>query len=306
MTLENKPKALITGSTGFVGSHLAEHLASEGWQVTLLVRPSAKEPRAAIRQLPRFVFDGKTESLVGFMKQEKPDVIFHLASLFRAAHVTSEVTGLIESNVLLGTQLLEAASLAGVNCFVNTGTVWQHYSGQDFDPVNLYAATKQAFEAVLAYYTRATSIRAITLKLSDTYGPEDERGKLVSALERASRTGETISMSPGEQLVDIVHVYDVVRAFRIAAERLLSNMVDTEETYFVTTGSPTSLKDWVAEYVRVAGFNLKIDWGVRPYRPRELMVPYSGATIPGWKAEYDLERGVREIRRRAASEGNRN
>ena len=198
------------------------------------------------------------------------------------------------------------ASLAGVNCFVNTGTVWQHYSGQDYDPVNLYAATKQAFEAVLAYYTRATSIRAITLKLSDTYGPEDERGKLVSALERASCTGETISMSPGEQLVDIVHVYDVVRAFRIAAERLLSNVVDAEETYFVTTGRTVSLKDWVTEYVRVAGFNLKIDWGVRPYRPRELMVPYSGATIPGWKAEYDLERGVREIRRRAASEGNRN
>src|SRR6185369_2293438 len=112
MNMKDKPSALITGATGFVGSHLAEHLASQGWQVTLLVRPTAKEPRSALRQFPRFVFDGKTESLVDFMREKKPDVIFHLASLFRAGHVTAEVTPLVESNVLLGTQLLEAASLA--------------------------------------------------------------------------------------------------------------------------------------------------------------------------------------------------
>jgi nucleoside-diphosphate-sugar epimerase len=303
MSMKDKPSALITGATGFVGSHLAEHLASQGWQVTLLVRPTAKEPRTALQQLPRFVFDGKTESLVEYMREQKPDVIFHLASLFRAVHVTAEVTPLVESNVLLGTQLLEAASLAGVRYFVNTGTVWQHFSGEGYDPVNLYAATKQAFESVLAYYTSATEVRAITLKLSDTYGPNDERGKLVSVLERASRTGETITMSPGEQLVDIVHIFDVVRAFRMAAERLMSDSVERQETYFVTTGHPMKLRDWVTEYARIAGLDLKIEWGVRAYRPREVMVPYSGSSLPGWKPEYDLERGVRELRQRLAAEG---
>jgi nucleoside-diphosphate-sugar epimerase len=302
MSLKHNPRALVTGATGFVGSHLAEHLATEGWHVTLLVRPTAKEPRSALQQFPRFVFDGKTESLVEYMREQKPDVVFHLASLFRAVHVTAEVTPLVESNILLGTQLLEAASLAGVRYFVNTGTVWQHFSGEGYDPVNLYAATKQAFESVLAYYTSATDVRAITLKLSDTYGPNDERGKLVSLLERASRTGETVTMSPGQQLVDIVHVFDVVRAFRMAAERLMT-AVDLTETFFVTSGAPMKLRDWVTEYVKLAELNLNVEWGVRPYRPRELMVPYFGKSLPGWKPEYDLKRGVRELRQRTALEG---
>jgi nucleoside-diphosphate-sugar epimerase len=302
MGMKDKPSALITGATGFVGSHLAEHLASQGWRVTLLVRPTAKEPRSALQQFPRFVFDGKTESLVEYMREKKPDVVFHLASLFRAVHVTADVTPLVESNVLLGTQLLEAASLTGVRNFVNTGTVWQHFSGEVYDPVNLYAATKQAFEGVLTYYTNATDLRAITLKLSDTYGPEDERGKLVSVLDRASRTGETITMPPGEQLVDIVHVFDVVRAFRMAAERLMNDSVERFETYFVTARRPMKLREWVTEYVRIAGLDLKIEWGVRPYRPRELMVPYSGPSLPGWKPEYDLERGVLELRQRSSAD----
>ena len=93
MSIKDKPSALITGATGFVGSHLAEHLASQGWQVTLLVRPTAKEPRTALQQLPRLVFNGETESLVEYMREQKPGVIFHLASLTRAVHVTAEVVG---------------------------------------------------------------------------------------------------------------------------------------------------------------------------------------------------------------------
>jgi nucleoside-diphosphate-sugar epimerase len=59
---------------------------------------------------------------------------------------------------------------AGIRRLVNAGTTWQHYLGQVYDPVNLYAATKQAFEAILKFYTSTRDFQAITLELTDTYG----------------------------------------------------------------------------------------------------------------------------------------
>ena len=63
----------------------------------------------------------------------------------------------------------------GVKILVNTGTSWQHYENKDYSPVNLYAATKQSFEAILQYYVEVASLKAITLKLFETYGLDDPR-----------------------------------------------------------------------------------------------------------------------------------
>ena len=75
--------------------------------------------------------------------------IIHLASLYLASHRPDQVADLVNANILLGTSLLEAAKLAGVRWFLNTGTIWQNYQSpecsDEYHPVNLYAATKQAF-----------------------------------------------------------------------------------------------------------------------------------------------------------------
>ncbi|WP_144034102.1 NAD-dependent epimerase/dehydratase family protein [Sporomusa silvacetica] len=65
----------------------------------------------------------------------------------------------------------------------------------------MYTATKQALESLSRYYTQTTSMRMITLKLLDTYGPNDPRPKLFSLLNRIAQTGETLDMSGG-QMVD--------------------------------------------------------------------------------------------------------
>ena len=87
---------------------------------------------------------------------------------------------------------------------------WQHFGTPDYRPVNLYAATKQAFEDVLAYYADAQGIAAVTLELYDTYGPGDPRRKLIRILFEAARSGEPIQLSPGEQVIELLHVDDAV------------------------------------------------------------------------------------------------
>ena len=69
----------------------------------------------------------------------------------------------MSSNITFGTQLVEAMVANGCYQFVNTGTSWQHYENDEYNPVNLYAATKQAFEDILRYYVETSALRVITL-----------------------------------------------------------------------------------------------------------------------------------------------
>ena len=93
--------------------------------------------------------DGSTEHLENIIAAANPEIVFHLASLVLAQHQEKDIVPLIQSNVQFGAQLVEAMLQNGVYQLVNTGTFWQHYENQDYNPVCLYAATKQAFETLL-------------------------------------------------------------------------------------------------------------------------------------------------------------
>jgi nucleoside-diphosphate-sugar epimerase len=158
----------------------------------------------------------------------------------------------------------------------------------------LYAATKQAFEDILAYYTEATAIKAITLQLFDTYGPDDPRPKLFHLLAKTARSQESLAMSPGEQLIDLVYIDDVIDAYLCAAD-LLSTLPAGHQVYAVSSGKPLPLRKLVSIYELVSGLKLHIDWGKRTYRPREVMLTWSkGKTLPGWHAKVGLHEGIRK------------
>jgi nucleoside-diphosphate-sugar epimerase len=233
--------------------------------------------------------------MVRVVSQVRPTVVFHLASLFLSAHKTAEVEPLVRSNVLFGTQLLEAMSIAGVDKLINTGTAWQHFENKSYNPVNLYAATKQAFEAIVDYYVEAGFITATTLELFDTYGPHDERGKLLEILRRGSKVDSLIQMSPGEQLIDLVHVDDVVAAFLTAADKMIHETRHIHARYAVSSGHPISVRELVSLIERVQGHPLPVAWGARPYRLREVMVPASLVpVVPGWSPGILLIDGLKQ------------
>jgi nucleoside-diphosphate-sugar epimerase len=296
MSLKHKI-ALVTGATGFIGAHLAKRLINEGWKVHAIIRKGSKLPSLLENEgLSLHLHDGSTNGLVQCVAEIKPDVVFHLASLFLSQHEVKDVEPLVESNLLFGNQLLEAMMVNDVSNLINTGTSWQHYENKSYNPVCLYAATKQAFETLLEYYVQACDFRAITLKLFDTYGSNDLRPKLFTLLNQAAINDQTLNMSSGDQLIDLVHIDDVIQAYLIAANRLLEDETLGHEIYAVSSGSPIALKKMVQLYIKTTGINIKINWGARPYRFREVMNTWAeGKSIKGWRPNISLENGFKNL-----------
>jgi len=283
----------VTGSTGFVGSHLVRHLAGAGWTIAALARSTVAHGDVPVAA--RFGYGGATQDVCRAVKEFRPDVVFHLASLFLVQHGAEDVEALIDSNVLLGTQLLEGMRLANVTALVNAGTGWQSFRGPGYEPANLYAATKQAFEDIVAYYVSAAGLRCITLRLFDSYGPGDKRRKLLRLMLDALRTGVELDMSPGDQVIDLAHVDDVCRAFIRAGEMLLQQREPGAAVYAVSGGERRSLREVAAVLEKAAGKTLPLRFGARPHREREVMVPWNGPALPGWEPKVSLLEGFKRL-----------
>lgn len=291
-------RAVITGATGFIGSNVVKKLVEDGWHLSIITRDKSAydQLRGIEKQISIFIYDGTVERMIEIVAIAKPDIVLHIASLFLADHKSNDIDALIQSNILFGTHLLEAMAQNGVDKMVNTGTSWQHYEDSDYNPVCLYAATKQAFEAILTYYSKVKGIKTITLKLLDTYGSGDTRPKLLSLLNKIRMSNnEILGMSGGEQILNLVHIHDVISAFQISANRLLANLVEESESYAVATSEKVSIKQLVEIIEDILDMKLSIEWGARPYRDREVMNPWSnGPKLPGWDPKVSLKAGLKD------------
>jgi len=294
----DKQIALVTGGNGFIGSHLIKGLVSDGWFVHAIVRPSSnlKALDSVIDEIKIHYYDGTTETLIKIISLAKPRIVFHLAALIIAEHSSKDVTPILQSNLIFSTQLLEAMSISGAPSIINSGTFWQHYEDKEYSPTCFYAATKQAFESILQYYVEAKPLNAITLILFDSYGPCEIRPKLFSALHEASKSKKALLMSPGDQKIDLVHIFDIVEAYIVAAKILLETDISGHRKYTVSSGNLINLKDLISIYEATLDIKVPINWGGRPYRDREVMVPWLfGDSLPGWKPKISLVDGIKTL-----------
>jgi nucleoside-diphosphate-sugar epimerase len=301
VTETNPQRALVTGATGFIGSRLVQSLVRDGVETAIVARPSSSFDQlgAAANQVELLRHDGSTGQLGGFIKTFSPEIVFHLAANFIGVHNSDDVIPLVADNVAFTAQLCEAMVAGEVRCLVAAGTVWQHAKSPPGDPVptpnSLYAATKQAAEDIIAYYAQTGALSSMALKIYDSYGPGDPRPKLLNALAAKSAAGETLEATSGRQQLHLVHVDDIIAAFRHAGDMLTAGQADGHQSYTLPSADAVDLRSLVATWQEVTGRTVNVAWGARPDRPGEIMVPWEGPRLPGWAPKIPLKTGFKTL-----------
>jgi nucleoside-diphosphate-sugar epimerase len=285
-------RALVTGATGYVGSRMARHLVDAGWDVDAVVRPGSDRNRLP-GAVVCHVHDRSAACMTRILRDAEPDVVFHLASQAQPRHSAENLDDIVAANIGFGAQLLEAMASAKVRRLIEAGTNWEFDAAGNFRPNTFYAATKQAFRALADYYAQRHGVSVTTLLLYDVYGPGDWRGKFLSHLVNALKRNETMAATPGEQIVEFVHVDDVVRGFVAAAQELLqADAKPALRRYRLDSGRRLALGEASALMTRLSGRPERVRFGGRPYPPEQIMEPLAvGPRPPGWEPLMPLERG---------------
>lgn len=286
---------LITGATGFIGKHIVNKLYTQHNLFVLARKTSTIE---SIADKVIVIYDEEdTVKLQEAISENQIDGVIHLASLYLYQHKPEEINELISSNITFGVRLLEAVVKSKVNWFINTGTLFQHYNNEDYNPVNLYAATKQAFEVMAKFYYETSTLNFVTLKLSDTYGPGDTRRKIFNLWKQCAETGEPLNMSPGEQIIDILYIDDVVDGYIKLIEQLIVD--DSRElcgkSFSLPSAERMTLKELAKKFEEITNTTLNIKWGALPYRGREVMLPVLSERLNNWEPNVYLEEGILTI-----------
>lgn len=289
---------IVTGGTGFIGSNLIRTLVKCNYDVHLICRESSKlgHVKDCLANIHILRYNNHLNTLINYFNNIKPDCVFHLASLVITEHTPKDINNLINSNLLFSTHVLEAMLQSGTKKIINTGTSWQHFQNEKYNPVCLYAATKEAFEKLLEYYIKAENFKAITLKLFDTYGENDHRGKLISLLNKSSKENSVLEMSSSDQVIDLVHVDDVILAYIKAYDYLNHKKDYSHEKFAVSSRRVITLKELIRIFEKVTKNKLNIHWDTKPPRKRSVFRSWTDyKLVPNWRSTISLEEGLKRL-----------
>lgn len=288
-------KALVTGATGYIGSQLVGRLVTDGWDVAIVARPESdlSTLQALDHGIEVIFYDGIFATFAAQVSGPF-DAIFHLATCYIARHKSDDINQLIASNVTFGTHVLEAAVASSSQPvpFISTSSASQ-YSGAAYTPSSLYAATKQAFEDIVTFYSISHGVSAQTLRLPDTYGPNDKRKKILNLIAEHTENRIALDMSGGEQEFDVLHVNDVVEGLLIAANRAQQNE-SIHEVHSLSSLNPLPLRSIIERFEKATGESCPVRWGALPYRDQEIMkITIPNDVLPGWTPKISLDDGLK-------------
>ena len=129
-------RTLVTGATGYLGSRLVRRLVALGHEVHVVARPTSDLALLGgdTNSVKVHRVTDSFSSVLSAVESSRPDVVFHLASLFLAQHRSEDIAPLVSGNVLFGAHVVEAMSCAGVSRLVLAGTASIHSDHAEYDP----------------------------------------------------------------------------------------------------------------------------------------------------------------------------
>ena len=292
-------RAVVTGSSGFVGSHLAARLAADGCEVTGISNtPPRREPPEGVTELLSDIRDA--DSVRQLIADARPDVVFHLAAQASVPVSMRNPVADILVNVIGSVNVAQAAHAAGATrlVFFSTGgalfgqpEVLPAGEHTPVEPQSIYGASKIAAEHELGALCRHLGLELSVLRPGNIYGPgQDAAGE--SGVVAIFATRMLLGVAPrifgdGSQQRDYVYVDDVVEAALLAA-------TGEPATCEVGSGVGTSTLEIFEHIARLTGYARDPVYAAeRPGDPQAVYLDPSRARERwGWEASTSLEDGL--------------
>jgi nucleoside-diphosphate-sugar epimerase len=317
-------RALITGATGFIGSHLAEHLHAKGYDLKVLTRPTSDT--RYIKHLPLEYVGGRlgdAESLKEAVREV--DYIYHVAGVVAAKNRD----GFFRGNLAATRSLLDATAAYNPDLrrFIHVSSLAAVGPAADSDhpvdettpfrPITTYGESKAATEQEVI--GRMDSLPLTIVRPPAVYGPRDIG--VYTFFQTMSKTGFAPLMGFGRKLVSLVHVEDLVRGFIQAGE---SNRA-LGESYFISSDEYYTWEQIGELTARILGYKrarfLRLPhalvftaagfsgffgrFSAKPpildfEKGRDITTPYWICSVEkarehfGYRQEVEIERGIRE------------
>ena len=203
-------KILLTGSTGFIGSQLLNEL-SKDYIIYITLRTKTKKI-IKNNNIVKIFFDNY-ETLNKKLKKLKVNTVIHCATHYVKNHNFEDLKKLSNSNILFGNVILENLEVMGVKKFINFSTVWENYNGKKDNYFNLYSVYKANFSKIKYFYKKKLNdISFFNLTISDTFGKNDKRIKIINLLKNNYKKNIQTKIISKNLYLNLLNIVDINNA----------------------------------------------------------------------------------------------
>jgi len=299
-------KAVVTGGAGFIGSHIADRLTGQGYQVVIIddLSTGNKENIAALLKQNNIEFiEGSIVDLSLLNKLFRGvDYVFHLAAIPSVPRSIKNPQASHEVNITGTLNVLLAARDTGVkkviyasSCAVYGDTPTLPIKEEMLPkPQSPYAVTKLAGEYYCQVFHQVYGLPTVCLRYFNIYGPRQDPNSQYAAviprfIRRVIDDKPPIIFGDGEQTRDFVFVTDVVLANILAAESDATGVLN------VGQGQSITINELAKLIIHIMNKDLGIIYKeARVGDIRHSLAEISKARLLGYQPQYDLEQGLRE------------
>lgn len=297
---------LVTGASGFLGSHLTRRLLHEGAYVHAMARRSGGSRLADVRDLITEYEADVTDvaPVLSCFRRARPEVVVHLAADTASRRFSGDDWAIVRRSIdvnLVGTLNVLRAALecASVRRFVRAGGLEEYGNGdapyrepQREQPVSPYSASQVATTHYCQVLQRHTDAAVVTLRPALVYGPHQATDYFIPGVILACLGGQDVAMSSGNQRRDLLYVDDVVDAFvRAASHDGLHGAIVN-----VGHGEAPLMSAVAEEIVSLIGGPAQARLGAVPDRAHEIVHLLADTDTArrmlDWKPEIGLREGL--------------
>jgi UDP-glucose 4-epimerase len=311
---------MVTGSAGFIGSHLVDRLLAEGEEVIGVDDLSSGALHnlsdARRSRLGKFNFhrvDVTSTALGDLIKRTKPRIIFHLAAQVDVRKSVSDPLRDANVNIIGTLNLLHAGAEAGSEKVVFTSSGGCIYGEPDASrlpvtedqiflpeamPESPYGVSKKVVFDYLRYYKAVQGLDYTALALANVYGPRQEpasevglEGQVVAIFCRKMLSNRPCTIyGDGEQTRDFVYVDDVVDGFIGARDKGSGELIN------IGSGAELSVNELYRRLAELTGTRFEpVHAAARPGELQRIYVDHTKATeILGWRPTTELDDGLKQ------------